>query len=104
MKDDNRPKSNQSLTSQLTQVGRVLRRYTTLGFVVLLTLVYGFVLVRIQMGQSAEPSSDSVASQLQASATPHVDARIVEQMLNLQDNSVSVRTLFQEARSNPFKE
>jgi len=104
MKDETTTKPKQSLTSQLAQVGRVLRRYTVLWFVLLLTIVYGFVLVRIQMAQSVQPSSDEVASQLQATATPHVDPHIVDQMLSLQDHSQNVRTLFDQARDNPFKE
>ncbi len=93
-----------SIVSSLTKVGQTLQRYMTLWFVLLLVLVYGFVLYRIQAAQSAQPTDTEISSQLQATPAPHVDPKVVEQMQSLQDHSVNVKTLFDEARSNPFKE
>jgi hypothetical protein len=81
-----------------------LRRYAVLLFFLLIAAVYGFVLYRINTLSSAQPTPDAVTAQLKTAATPHIDQTVVKQVENLQDNSVSVQALFDQARSNPFQE
>jgi len=104
MKEDTSPAKKLSLNASLMQAWHTVARYSTLWFVLLLVAVYGFVLFRIQAAQTASPTESEQSSQLQATATPHIDPHIVEQMHSLQDHSVNVKTLFDQARSNPFNE
>ena len=97
-------KPKQSISSQLAAFAKTLGRYTTLWFALLLAIVYGFVLYRIQTAQSAQPTDSERSSQIQSTVTPHVNQDVVDQMQSLQDHSVNVRTLFDQARSNPFNE
>ncbi|MEO6513640.1 MAG: hypothetical protein ABIR37_03045 [Candidatus Saccharimonadales bacterium] len=91
-----------SLTKSFSAFGQKLGRYTFLLFLIFLAAIYGFVLYRINTLAAAEPT-DSATSQA-ISKTPHIDENVVIQLENLKDNSVSVQTLFEEARSNPFQE
>jgi hypothetical protein len=79
-----------------------LRRYSFLLFLVFVVLLYGFVVLRINNLSNAQPSDEAVSSQVQAAQVPHIDQSVVQQLQSLQDNSVSVQTLFNQARSNPF--
>lgn len=92
------------LLSRLQAFILKLRQFAFVLFVLLLAAVYGFVLLRVQTLSNIQPSDSEVNTQVQASATPHVNPTTVQQMQTLQDNSVSVRTLFNQARSNPFQE
>ena len=103
MKDDiNKPKH--SLRDTAGQALSFLRRYALVWFVALLVGVYGFALYQIQTAHDAQPSENAIASQVQSTSTPHVDQNVVDQLQTLQDNSVNVKTLFDQARSNPFQE
>jgi len=100
-------KSSLNIASLRTLGMRVLRRLGAYGvvlFLLLLAGVYGFVLWRISVLSSAQPSDSDVQAQIQTAVTPHVDSNAVTQLQNLQDHSVSVHTLFDEARRNPFQE
>ena len=79
-----------------------LRRYSVVIFLVVVACLYGFVMFRINTLSSAEPSEEAVDSQVQASHVPHIDPKVVKQLQSLQDHSVNVKALFDEARSNPF--
>jgi hypothetical protein len=81
-----------------------LSKYTIVFFLLLLIAVYGFVCMRIINLHNVQPDESSVATQVQASSTPHVNPAVVNQMQALQDNSVSVQALFDQARNSPFKE
>ncbi len=92
----------QSLKIQAALVVQKARRFSVVGFLVLVAVLYGFVLLRISSLSNAQPSSDSVTSQVKAAQVPHIDQAVVKQLESLHDNSVNVQALFNEARSNPF--
>jgi len=81
-----------------------LGKYAVLLFILLLSIVYGFLVLRINSMQSAPPSSVSGSQKVTVVTTPHIDPKLVSQLQQLQDNSVSVKSLFDQARSNPFQE
>ena len=93
-----------SLPEMIRAFERGAGRYTVVFFVLLLAVVYGFVLYRVATLSSAQPSDSDVAAQVKASAVPHIDPNVVKDIQDLQDNSVNVQTLFNQARDNPFQE
>ncbi len=81
-----------------------LKRYSFIIFLVLVAATYGFVLLRINSLSHIEPTEDAVNSQVQAAKIPKIDQSVVAQLKSLQDNSVSVKSLFDQERTNPFQE
>lgn len=80
-----------------------LRRYIFVIFMVFILGLYGFLFLRISALSNAQPSPAAVSSQVQAAQIPHIDQSVVNQLQSLQDNSVNVQALFNQARSNPFQ-
>lgn len=80
-----------------------LRHYAILAFLILVAAIYGFIVFRISNLSNAQPTADQVSSQVQASRVLHVDKTVVQQLQSLQDNNVSVKALFDQARANPFQ-
>lgn len=95
--------SFKSLVAKGAGALRRIQRYSFWLFLVFVLLLYGFILLRINSLSGVQPSSDAVSSQVKAARIPHVDPSVVKQLQSLQDNSVSVQTLFNQARSNPFQ-
>ena len=93
-----------SLSQLVTAVERRLSKYTVVMFLILLAATYGYVLFRISVLVNVQPSDADVTTQAKAAAVPHVDPTAVKQLESLQDNSVNVKSLFNQARSNPFHE
>jgi hypothetical protein len=81
-----------------------LRRYTVVIFIVVLVSIYSFLVFRINMLTSQEPTDDAVTEKLQTVKRPKIDQSAVDKIQQLQDNSVEVQSLFQHARDNPFQE
>jgi len=78
-------------------------RYSLILFIGLVVIVYGFVLFRINSLNNAQPSEATISSKVEAGKTLRIDPKVVQQLQSLQDNSVSVKTLFNQARDNPFQ-
>ncbi len=93
-----------TLLAKTDAVVEKARRFSFLGFVIFVAVLYGFVLLRINTLDNVQPSSDSVTGQVQAARVPRIDKSVAKQLQSLNDNSVNVQTLFNEARSNPFQQ
>ena len=79
-----------------------IKPYRYIIFFIFISLLYGFIILRISAYSSAEPSQAAIDSKVQATRSLYIDEDVVKQLRSLQDNSVSVQALFDEARSNPF--
>ena len=101
----NKQKVNrQQLIDALLARLRRVRRYSLVLFLAFVAVLYGFVLLRINSLTNAQPPSDSVSSKVQAAHVPRIDPAVIKQLQSLQNNSVSVQALFDQARQNPFQE
>ncbi len=89
---------------KLLSIVQKLRGYSLISFVVLVVLLYGFIVLRINTLSGMQPSDSEVSSHVQAAKSLRIDQSVVQQLKSLQDNSVSVQGLFEQARSNPFQE
>ncbi|MEK7594371.1 MAG: hypothetical protein AAB436_01890 [Patescibacteria group bacterium] len=90
--------------TKLLEILDKLRGYSLIAFIALVVVLYGFIVLRIGTLSSAEPSETAISSHVQAAKVLHIDQTVVDQLQSLQDNSVSVKSLFNEARGNPFQE
>ena len=100
MKDMN---PRELLDKALEQLKRT-KKYAPLLFCLFLAAIYGFVVYRVQVLNASEPAASDVSTQSRTASVPHIDPKVLSQLQKLQDNSVSVQTLFNESRSNPFQE
>ena len=91
-----------NLDHQLKKVGKIFISLRFILFLILAAGVYGFLIWRINTLRNAEPSQAATTSQ--SSTTTHIDQATVNKISQLQDNSVNVQALFDQARQNPFQE
>ena len=89
------------LPTQALTALQSLKRYRVVIFLVFVAGLSGYLVFQINQAVNVQPSaSQAVAA---TKAVPHVDPATVEQLKQLQDNSVSVHALFNDGRSNPFE-
>jgi hypothetical protein len=83
-------------------IGRKVAAYKALLFFVVVMALYAFIVWRINVFSNTPPSQSEETAQ--TTAQPHIDPATVAKIQSLKDNSVSVQTLFDGARNNPFNE
>jgi hypothetical protein len=91
------------LPQQLARVGQKLLGIAPLLFILVAAGLYGFLLLRIATLSNIQPDASSVNSEI-SKLSPHIDQKAAAQLQGLEDNSVNVQTLFNQARDNPFGE
>lgn len=94
--------NSSNLQNQLQRMLKQLLHFRVPLFLLLLAIVYGFIVWRADTLQHAQPQQSAIASKLESST--HIDQATINKIKQLQDNSVSVQALFNQARQNPFQE
>jgi len=89
------------LSATLVKLGRQLSRIRVLLFILLVASLYGYMVFQIGQAINVEPTPADELTTVKAS--PRIDQDTVQQLKQLQDNSVSVKALFNDSRSNPFQ-
>jgi len=83
-------------------IPKVARHISFIALIIIL-LVYIFTVWRISQLASAEPSPEDESS-AEVANTPKVDQKAINQVLQLENNSPQLHSLFNSARNNPFGE
>lgn len=81
-----------------------LLRYKAIIFFVVLAVVFGYLVFTINSLNNRQPDDNAVNEKYQSVTRPHIDQSVVDKIKQLQDNSVQVKSLFNQARNNPFSE
>lgn len=102
MKNGDVKLSAAGVSTTLNKLLSTLRAYQGFIFFLVVAALYGYIVWRINV-YSNTPASQSEAS-AKAATQPHIDPATVQKLQNLQDNSVNVQALFDQARQNPFQE
>ena len=85
---------------------RLLQLFSRFGgilFFLLIAIVYGFIIMRISALSNIQPSQSDIDAQTKSTPIPRIEPKIAGQLEQLEDNSVNVQTLFNQARNNPFE-
>ncbi len=91
------------ITSKLSSVFRKLKSYAVFVTIILVLLAYGFIVVRIRTLTSHEPDTDTVSEQLKNLKKPVIDQATIDKIQQLEESNVQVKSLFNQARDNPFQ-
>lgn len=102
MKNGNISINLKDIPVQLGAVARKVSAYKVFIFFLVAASLYGYILWRINVYSNAPASTSEESSK--STPQPHIDAGTVQKIQSLQDNSVSVQSLFDAARQNPFQE
>jgi hypothetical protein len=92
-----------TVLDKVVEQSKIVRKYSIAIFIVFIGILYGFLLFQISSLSNAQPTSEAVSGQVKAAQIPHINQSVVNQLQTLQNNSVNVQALFNQARNNPFQ-
>jgi hypothetical protein len=92
------------IPAKIMPVLTVLRRYLAMIFLVFFVSIYVFLTFRTTSLMSSKPDEDAITEKLKTVQRPRIDENAAEKILQLEDQNIQVKTLFKEARQNPFSE
>jgi hypothetical protein len=96
--------NNDSIKSQLEIIKTTFLRLKLYVFLSLVLIIYIFVGWKAVVSLNANPNLSAINKQSNNLSYPKIDPATLDKINQLQDNSVSVQSLFNQARQNPFQE
>lgn len=97
-------KISPKIQRQVLTLLQKLNRFRVMLFILTYVLIYAVMVFKIGALLDNEPSDDMVSERLQSVVRPKIDQSSVDKMLRLEQQNVDVKSLFQQARDNPFSE
>jgi hypothetical protein len=91
------------LQKQIQDILKRLIQLRVLLFLIAISIVYAYIIMRVYTLSNAQPDQNAVVAQ-STTTQPQINQATVNKIYQLQDNSVSVQALFNQARQNPFQE
>ncbi|MEX2014438.1 MAG: hypothetical protein WD885_00695 [Candidatus Saccharimonadales bacterium] len=73
-------------------------------FLLLVLSVNGFLIFRINQYSSQEPSIEQLSQQQNNIKRIVIDEESIDKILKLEKRNIAVKSLFKEARDNPFRD
>lgn len=67
-------------------------------------LIYVLLVWKINSLANAEPTASAVTAEQAKTTVPKIDKNAIKQIQNLEQTNTQVKSLFDEARNNPFQE
>lgn len=92
------------IPAKLLGVLQRLKKYTLFICILIVVGIYFFLVLQIRHLSTIEPSSTDVINKLNELNTPKLDQDAVNKILQLEEQKIEIKTLFNEARQNPFQE
>lgn len=92
------------ILSKFTPVVTMVKRYAGFSVVLGFLFIYSLLVLRINLLMGSEPNDIDYNDRLKTVQRPKIDENILDKIKNLQDQNVSVQTLFKQARDDPFSE
>lgn len=92
------------IASKLQPIIGYAKRYRVILFTLFFLGMYGFLIYQISVLAQSEPDSAAVGESLSTVKRLQIDQDSIDKVLELEEQNVEVKTLFQQARQNPFNE
>ena len=92
------------LLEKLQPVIRILKRYYVIIFVLIVGSVYGYIIMTSSNLVKVEPSENQISQNYKGTKRPKIDKGATNKLNELVDRSVTLKTLIDDARNNPFQE
>lgn len=91
-----------SISKSFKATGKKVLRFRVPLFLVVVLGLYGFLVFRTYSLMDIAP--DSTVESTAKTSRAHIDEDVAKKIQELQDNSVNVQKVFNDARNNPFQE
>ena len=104
MKNANLSLNFKTLLPLLKKLQKVAFKHAIFIVSIIVLLVYVFVVLQINSLAGAGPSDDAQTTALAKASVPRIDKKAIQQIQNLEQTNTQVKSLFDQARNNPFQE
>lgn len=91
-----------AIQASASKLAKRYSKHAAFGAVLIVLLVYILVVFKINALAKVEPAANQSTSA--ANIIPKVNQQSIDRIQSLEQNNTEIKSLFEEARNNPFQE
>lgn len=91
------------LTDTLDNLKDFIVKHIIVISVLIIVSLFSFMVIRIYLFSIAEPSQEQIEEKLTSYKPIKLDPQVVSLFRSLQDQNISIESLFDNGRTNPFQ-
>lgn len=92
------------LTEKISILVTTIKRFRFIFAFVIFSIMYSHILIRVNTINGEQPSEKKIQDQTMTAPRTQVDPKLVQKIISLEEQNVQIKTLFNQARNNPFAE
>lgn len=93
-----------AIPAYLNKLVNSIKPHMIFIFIISVISIYGLLIFQINRLSSAEPSDEKINEELNTIKRPKIDQETITKIEQLEDQNVGVKSLFKDARDNPFQD
>lgn len=92
------------LLEKISILGALFKRFRFMTIFIIFSIMYGYIMIQVTTINNQTPSNKQINDKVTASPRPKIDKELVDKITSLEEQNVQIKTIFNEARKNPFAE
>lgn len=92
-----------NLTAKISPIRNFIVRYAVIIFVLSVVSIFAFMTLNIAHYSNLEPTSDQTDERKNSLTSVKLDEKSISKIKELQDQNISIESLFDNGRENPFQ-
>lgn len=92
-----------TIIAKLSPLKDLIVRFKIILFVLFVVGVFGYITLVISYYSNAEPTQDQIENKKLTVKLVKLDEKAIEKIKELQDKNISIESLFNNGRDNPFE-
>ena len=93
-----------SIVDAFTNIKNFIVRYRFVIFILIISLILGFMFIRISKMSTAKPTSEQIAEAKASIQVIKIDEDDIEAIKILEDRNINIEALFESGRYDPFND
>ena len=82
----------------------LMKRFRFILIFIIFSTMYGYIMMQVTAINEQLPSEKQITDKVTASPRPKIEQELIDKITSLEQENVQVKTIFNDARQNPFAE
>lgn len=92
------------LLDKAALLAALIKRFRFILVFVAFSIMYAYILTQVNAINAREPSDKQITDKATAAPRTKIDPELAKQITSLEEENIDIKTIFNEARKNPFAE
>lgn len=92
------------ILSKLSILGEYIKRFRFIIVFIIFSSMYGYIILKVNEINLQKPDNNEINEKVTSAPSARINQELADKITGMENQNVQIKTLFNEARKNPFDE